>query len=913
MFRSKTTSMLKYIIFIFSAFFVISGYAQLPEDFTDQLVSDNLDRPVGVQFDKSGNAYVWEQRGMVWIFDSTGQKKTPPLIDISEEVVAWKDHGLLGFTLDPHFENNGYIYLCYVVDRHHLLHFGTPSYDANFTIENQATIGRITRYTADPATGFTKVLPESRKILLGADKTNGFPILMTSHGIGTLVFGNDGSLLASCGDGGSFQANDHGSDEDSYYQQAIEDGIIRPEENVGSFRSILLNSLSGKIIRIDPETGNGMSDNPFYDVNNPQAPKSKVWAMGFRNPFRFIVQPNTGGHLYEKNAPGHLIIGDVGANLWEELSMATRGGQFFGWPMFEGFERKWDFYWTDDPNFDLPNPLYDGVNCTIEYIHFQDIVAEAMLNEPIFGNPCNEEVVIDYTPTFIHERPIIAWNNQQWNEGGGTFVGGYDSEGEGIAIDIMSPASRVDGHVFEGYSSSPGAFYTSDIFPESYHNALFTSDLYGWIKVLHFDENNQLQKAKPFANVIKGITDVSLNKRDGCIYYTNVYENQLRRICYGGNPPPVVIAKANKYYGPSPLTVEFDASESHSPFGAPLAYYWDFGDGNVATTLSPHHTFTAPNHKPVQYNCVLTVTDSVGNFRTASIIISVNNTPPQVEITSLKNGDFYSIDGITRFPLEANVMDTEHSDNELTYAWETFFHHNDHYHPEAADTQKITSTLIHPAGCELETFWYRIKLTVTDRHGLMGTDEIEIFPYCNDIDFEIAELTAQIQEDGVLLKWEIPEEIEIESYILERSTSEELLIPINIQATPNGNNGSYSFLDKNPVEGENFYRLQINQKDGIYAFSNTVEVVYRSGDQFFVYPNPARDFINIELLQAQSNSIDFRLFNSLGQEVFVQKFETSPNVFFENRIVLPKRLVSGIYYYQVRDGERQYARSIIIN
>jgi glucose/arabinose dehydrogenase len=61
----------------------------------------------------------------------------------------------------------------------------------------------------------------TRKILLGESKTNGFPILHESHGIGSLVFASDGTLLASCGDGASYNVTDAGSSSDTYYSQAL--------------------------------------------------------------------------------------------------------------------------------------------------------------------------------------------------------------------------------------------------------------------------------------------------------------------------------------------------------------------------------------------------------------------------------------------------------------------------------------------------------------------------------------------------------------------------------------------------------------------------------------------------------------------------------------------------------------------
>src|SRR6185503_961577 len=98
----------------------------------------------------------------------------------SPEVGNWRDHGLLGFTLDPNFLSNGYIYLLYAVDRHYLMNFGTPNYNASTDQYYSATIMRITRYTA-VGPGFNTVDYGSRQILFGESPSTGAPMLHESH------------------------------------------------------------------------------------------------------------------------------------------------------------------------------------------------------------------------------------------------------------------------------------------------------------------------------------------------------------------------------------------------------------------------------------------------------------------------------------------------------------------------------------------------------------------------------------------------------------------------------------------------------------------------------------------------------------------------------------------------------------
>src|SRR5215468_5107484 len=138
--------------------------ATVPPGFTQTIISGPWPDAVGITFENNGRMYVWERTGKVW-FKDPGDPAPSLLLDISEEVGAWQDHGMLGFALDPNFRVNGYFYLLYVVDRYYLLNFGTPGYNANQNAYNDATIGRLTRYTCNTSDGFHSVVSGSRLIL----------------------------------------------------------------------------------------------------------------------------------------------------------------------------------------------------------------------------------------------------------------------------------------------------------------------------------------------------------------------------------------------------------------------------------------------------------------------------------------------------------------------------------------------------------------------------------------------------------------------------------------------------------------------------------------------------------------------------------------------------------------------------
>jgi glucose/arabinose dehydrogenase len=705
--------------------------ATLPGNFTETTIAapsgGNWNEAVGVLFEENGRMYVWERGGRVWIKEY-GASTWSSFIDISEEVGGWRDFGLLGFVLDPNFRVNGYIYLMYVVDRHHLMDFGTPSYNPASNQYFAATIGRITRYTARSSDGFRTVDPASRRILLGETRQTGIPILHESHGIGTLVFGADGTLLASCGDGASYSSTDTGNASETYYSQGLTDGIIKPKENIGAYRSQLLDSHNGKVLRLDPATGDGLPSNPFFDSANPRSARSRVWALGLRNPCRMTLRPETGSHNKADGNPGVLCIGDVGWNTWEDLHVAGGPGKNFGWPAFEGLEVQSSYFARNIQNLDAPNPFFGVGGCTQQYLYFNQLIKQDSLNPVSFTDSCGNTIP-GSIPRFIHTRPAIDWRHGQTV----ARTGIYDGSGNAAVVAVGAGGSPVSGSQFPGNCSIGGVWYTANDFPAQYKNTYFHAD-YGatWIQNFVFDANDRPTAVRTFLSGGGGVVALATHPIDGGLYYIS-WSTTLRKIAYvpGGNLPPTAVVSANKYYGPGPLAVQFTGSGSTDPEGLPLTHNWNFGDGTPnSTAANPSHTFNAASGVPTKYTVALTVTDSALQTSIRTVIISVNNTPPSVTLTSPVDGTQYPLTGDTVYNLTANVADAEFPDGQLKYEWQTILHHNNHEHAEPIDTNHVTTTVISPVGCDGNTYFYRIVLTVTDPAGLSTQREVSLYPDC---------------------------------------------------------------------------------------------------------------------------------------------------------------------------------------
>ncbi|HET9517622.1 MAG TPA: PQQ-dependent sugar dehydrogenase, partial [Actinoplanes sp.] len=254
--------------------------------------------PTAFAFLPDGRVLIALQSGVVKLFKN-GELQPTPFIDISNRVNDYHDHGLLGIAPDPNFATNGYIYLLYTYEHDAGNYSGTKT-------------SRLARYTAALVNGVPgdTASAGSEAIILGTqvgDTCDTMPVGADcipsdgpSHSVGTIKFAADGTMFVTSGDAASFVT--------------VDDRALRSQN---------LDSLAGKVLHITT-SGQGVSGNPHW-TGNSNDNRSKVWARGLRNPYRFNLRPGNG-------VP---YVGDVGWNSTEEVSTAVKGANL-GWPCYEG-------------------------------------------------------------------------------------------------------------------------------------------------------------------------------------------------------------------------------------------------------------------------------------------------------------------------------------------------------------------------------------------------------------------------------------------------------------------------------------------------------------------------------------------------------------------------------------------------
>lgn len=215
--------------------------------------------------------------GRVRVIDAAGNLLTAPFLQLGPDFESGGERGLLGLTFHPAYATNGWFFVTYN------------------DLAGRVVLSRFSVSPSDP----NAADPTSEIVLLRLDQ----PFLV--HKGGDLEFGLDGYLYMTTGDGG-------GSG----------DGTCRPQR---------LDSLLGKVLRLDVDTidlegtYSIPDDNPFVGV--PGA-RGEIWHLGFRNPWRFCIDPLS----------GDMWIGDVGENTTEEIDWAgaDEKGVNFGWKKMEG-------------------------------------------------------------------------------------------------------------------------------------------------------------------------------------------------------------------------------------------------------------------------------------------------------------------------------------------------------------------------------------------------------------------------------------------------------------------------------------------------------------------------------------------------------------------------------------------------
>lgn len=183
--------------------------------------------------------------------------------------------------------------------------------------------------------------------------------------------------------------------------------------------------------------------------------------------------------------------------------------------------------------------------------------------------------------------------------------------------------------------------------------------------------------------------------------------------------------------------------------------------------------------------------------------------------------------------------------------------------------------------------------------------------YCGVLPLVLTSFTAAVNDGSVNLYWHIENEIDFSYFEIEYSTDDVNFSQIGSVNYLN-NVSNYHFIPQSPQAGKNFYRLRLVDIDGKYTYSNILPVnISSNGNELLIYPNPASNYISLQLNSDGRQLINVVIFDNVG------KCLISKNILAEkgdNYISLPdvKNLPSGIYLMKVNTGSKMFVEKFVV-
>ena len=260
-----------------------------PEDFKLRTIVRGLETPTAFAYAPDGRVFITEKRGVVRVLS---KRKLRTFLDLRDEVNEFSDRGLNNLIIDA----KGRLYL-----------FFTEELRPDDPDELHPAAGRLIRIEPSKDNR-NRADPKTRRTLI-----SGFESTGPWHSVGGLDFDSRGNLIVGFGDGSP------------YYPKEISEAAIRQVYDPSS--------LSGKILRIDPDNGHGVVANPLFDPGRANDVASKVIARGFRMPYRLTADADA------------IFVGDVGTDQYEEINIielpsdTTKADVNYGWPCYEGGDK----------------------------------------------------------------------------------------------------------------------------------------------------------------------------------------------------------------------------------------------------------------------------------------------------------------------------------------------------------------------------------------------------------------------------------------------------------------------------------------------------------------------------------------------------------------------------------------------
>ncbi len=141
---------------------------------------------------------------------------------------------------------------------------------------------------------------------------------------------------------------------------------------------------------------------------------------------------------------------------------------------------------------------------------------------------------------------------------------------------------------------------------------------------------------------------------------------------------------------------------------------------------------------------------------------------------------------------------------------------------------------------------------------------------CTVLPIDLIDLGAELNGNAVDVRWSTATESNVDHYIVERSSDALNYGPIGSVGASGTTTiqSRYLFVDNEPTDGPNYYRVQQVAMDGGSTISPADVVIYRNaGTEMVVFPNPAGSILFASFALPEDKTVFWRILDGTGRLV----------------------------------------------
>jgi trimeric autotransporter adhesin len=164
------------------------------------------------------------------------------------------------------------------------------------------------------------------------------------------------------------------------------------------------------------------------------------------------------------------------------------------------------------------------------------------------------------------------------------------------------------------------------------------------------------------------------------------------------------------------------------------------------------------------------------------------------------------------------------------------------------------------------------------RNGFASFSPFSISSSTSALPVTLISFSANKINNAIQLNWQTSSEKNISFYNIEKSKDGNVFEKMDaLKAFQNSSANNYSYTDKQPLQGTNFYRLKIIDADGKFTYSKIVAIKMDDKNiTLQIFPNPAKNLLNVQV-NGNNESITLQIIDMTGRKVKEEKIQLNGN------------------------------------